>query len=742
MGTRAWLALVLGAATLLVLTYVTEPSVFTSIDWLRIHVFYKEYLADAVRHGRLPLWNPHVALGRPFLADVDSVMFYPPNAAYFFLEVHLAAALGIGLHLLLGLYGTLKLARALGISPAASWAAAFVFMSSAPIVGSFSAGLINYGAALCYIPLVLHLLLRLQADRSVRRVAVLGLLLGFQILAGHPQVTWLTCFAALPLLVGRRLGRPIVPALKALGLDLVALGVAVLAAAALAAVALLPLGELAGQSNRHAPSLAFAGSFAMSALGWLTLASPNDPHVPVMPNGQLYAGIVVFLAAPCAWLHWRQPNVRALVLMLACAALLAAGDATPVFRVFYHLIPGLAHFRIPARATVIMTLPLILAAAMFFSTAQSRRSLVLLFVASIAALAMAWTNARQIAMAGGPEHFACARSFALRQGVLVFFAAGLLVLWWQRGRLRLRGVAMVLAASLAVLTVLDLGGATAKLRAENREVPTDAAEARVGRALHAQGLFTADGAPPRLAVGRLVMENSGMRRGWSTFTGYSSMMLGRVWEYIHAGIGLPVPTEQVVYPTGEILKRGPFAYDSMALRVGLDPSTNRLMVRDIPDPRAYLAPAALRVRDHHEATRRMRDGHPFHQIALVEQALPAEIPASVPDEAIAIMGHADITRFEPERVTLRVESPRAAILVLAEPWFPHWEARVAGQPAECFPANAWMRAVLVPAGTSEVVFTYRSPYLVLGAGISLATLVLLLLLSLRPSAKSRQTRSG
>jgi|GEM_PF-5183546 len=90
LGARAWLALVLGAATLLVSTYVTEPSVFTSIDWLHIHVFHKEYLSAAVRHGRLPLWNPHVALGRPFLADVDSVMFYPPTAAYLLLDVRSA----------------------------------------------------------------------------------------------------------------------------------------------------------------------------------------------------------------------------------------------------------------------------------------------------------------------------------------------------------------------------------------------------------------------------------------------------------------------------------------------------------------------------------------------------------------------------------------------------------------------------------------------------------------------------
>jgi hypothetical protein len=731
LGARGWLALALGAAALTVLTYVTEPSVFTSIDWLRIHVFYKEYLAAAIGQGRLPFWNPHIALGRPFLADVDSVVFYPPSAAYVFLEVHLACVLGIGLHLFLGLYGTRKLARAMGIVPVASWAAAFVFVTSAPIVGAFSSGLINYGAALCYIPLVFYLLLRLQAGRSVRLVAVLALVLGFQIFAGHPQATWLTCLGAGLLLVGRRLDRPLVPALKALALDLAALGAAILAASAMAAVVLLPLGELAGQSNRHAPSLSFAGSFAMTALGWLTLASPNDPHSPVMANAQLYAGIVVFLAAPCTFLRWRQPNARALVLILLCAGLLAAGNATPIFRVFYYLIPGLSQFRVPSRATVLMTLALVLAAGMFFSTDQPRRFPFVLAAAALAALGMVWASADAVARYGGPAHLSCARWLAGWQGILVLLATGLMVLWWQRNRLPSPRAPAIVASLLALLSLADIAMAAARLRKENREVPADMVEARLAKVLHDKGLFTKEGAPPRIAVPQLVLENSGMRHGWSTFTGYTSMMLGRVWEYIHAGIGLEVPTEQVAYPDGKILMGGPFAYDSMGLQVGAEPGTNRLVLPNSPDARAYLAPAALRVRDHREATRRMHDGHPFHRVALVEQTLPPHIPTTEPEEGFA--GKAEITRFEPERISVRVNSPRAAILVLAEPWFPHWEAQVDGRPAECFPANAWMRAVLVPAGNSDVVFTYRSTYFALGAGISLATFALLLLLVLRPA---------
>lgn len=57
--------------------------------------------------------------------------------------------------------------------------------------------------------------------------------------------------------------------------------------------------------------------------------------------------------------------------------------------------------------------------------------------------------------------------------------------------------------------------------------------------------------------------------------------------------------------------------------------------------------------------------------------------------------------------------------MLAEPWFPGWSATVNGATVPCVPANAWMRAVAVPEGKSEVVFAFRSTYLAHGAALSL-----------------------
>jgi len=55
-----------------------EPSLFSSVDFL---LFYKQnftFLAEAVNDLRLSTWNPYIGLGRPFLADIQNAVFYPP----------------------------------------------------------------------------------------------------------------------------------------------------------------------------------------------------------------------------------------------------------------------------------------------------------------------------------------------------------------------------------------------------------------------------------------------------------------------------------------------------------------------------------------------------------------------------------------------------------------------------------------------------------------------------------------
>ena len=66
--------------------------------------------------------------------------------------------------------------------------------------------------------------------------------------------------------------------------------------------------------------------------------------------------------------------------------------------------------------------------------------------------------------------------------------------------------------------------------------------------------------------------------------------------------------------------------------------------------------------------------------------------------------------------------------MLADSYFPGWQATVDGEPVEIHPANHLFRGVIVPAGQHRVRFAYRPRSLMLGtaaSGVGVAVLLVL-----------------
>ncbi|MFN2433171.1 MAG: hypothetical protein ABR599_10230 [Gemmatimonadota bacterium] len=143
--------------------------------WFRDFSLYfvpmKALLVELWRAGELPLWDPYLRNGLPFLANPQTGVFYPPSlllvafgldpGLQLFILLHLAAA-GLGCHLFL---------RAAGFRPISSLFGAIGFG-----LGGFLASLINVLnnlQAAAWLPWILLFALRLR--RSPTRGSVLGL---------------------------------------------------------------------------------------------------------------------------------------------------------------------------------------------------------------------------------------------------------------------------------------------------------------------------------------------------------------------------------------------------------------------------------------------------------------------------------------------------------------------------------------------------------------------------------------
>jgi len=152
-------------------------------QWLPWRVFAARHL----RHGVIPLWNPHVLCGVPFLADFQSALFYPPNVLYVLLPIHWAVNVSTALHLFLSLAFTYALARRFGVSRPGGAVAGLAFALGGQQFLRMYQG--NWGAV-CAIPWIpaLFLCADVVLSRGGARWAALGgLALALQLLSGAPQ---------------------------------------------------------------------------------------------------------------------------------------------------------------------------------------------------------------------------------------------------------------------------------------------------------------------------------------------------------------------------------------------------------------------------------------------------------------------------------------------------------------------------------------------------------------------------
>ena len=87
----------------------------------------KAFLAECWAEGHLPLWNPRLFCGTPFLADIQTGVFYPLSAFFYFLPVPLAFNFFVISHYILGALFVYALARHWRCSVTASCLAALCF---------------------------------------------------------------------------------------------------------------------------------------------------------------------------------------------------------------------------------------------------------------------------------------------------------------------------------------------------------------------------------------------------------------------------------------------------------------------------------------------------------------------------------------------------------------------------------------------------------------------------------------
>lgn len=320
---------------------------------------YWEAASQALRSGRVPLWNPQLFMGAPFLANSQVGFFYPLNwPVWWLLPVPYTFTASIVLHLGLGGLGVYWLGRRrLGLSRPGAFLSASLFALSGYLMAQVAH--INQLQGLAWLPWVLGVYdLGLAGGsggwwRWLRATLpthlLLAGLLALQLAAGHTQTLFITLVGLGLWLVVGTAGRWRTDLLR-YGAGL---GLAGLLAGGLVAIQLLPTLELIQRSGRAGGlPLNEALSFSLHPL-LLTRSLLPDYGPPLFSEYVAFLPLTACLLAGLAvWRCRSRPELFPVLVLTVVGLFFALGQFNPLY-VLLARLPGFAFFRVPARWLVL-----------------------------------------------------------------------------------------------------------------------------------------------------------------------------------------------------------------------------------------------------------------------------------------------------------------------------------------------------------------------------------------------------
>ncbi|MBN1761333.1 MAG: YfhO family protein [Chitinispirillaceae bacterium] len=732
-------------------------------DFIEQYFPYRVFASRALRHLTFPFWNPYSFSGMPFFADIQSAVLYPFNL----LLVLFSGRNGISPvvyeyqiigHILLAGIFTYVLAGDFNRSRTASLLAALIYM-----LGGFTTTHIFHITMIHALPWFACSLLTLRRalQRSSVKYAILtGAALCCVAFAGHPQM-----FVYLHYLLGAcfvwhliehfRTKQPTKKVWIPVAIFLLAIG----SGAGLSAVQLLPASKLGEESQRPKMEYRLSAQGSFRPYRFITLVAPNffstpnncrehvpyywgttpkdiDPGAHYFWETSLYLGVLPLFFTLLALLMLRSPPVFFLGTFAAGSFLIAMGDATPVYRLAYMLVPGMKLFRNPARIGIIFTLMTALLSA--FSTdwlignsaglPSVKKKKIALISAGIGAIILIFSiafssgvfqsavldfiatgnmfgnNSRQLDAFVSQAAYPYAAKQLWLFAVLALGTLGIL-LGRMYGKLPVRTFSLLVPAVL-LIDVLFFGYGFAIMKTDPTKIYESNPLIRSIRDEYHKRLFRINSRgslPGTDNIGGphlLFRRNEGTVHELFLMEGYNPLRLKR-----------------------ELMDRKQRTFDvlNIGYKISVDEASGRIGIVPHPTgfPRVRMVSSFTVETDESRILPLLQNPDFDYATTVILEETPEGIPSG---NHGPINASATITSYGYNKIVTEVSSDRPALLVLSEVFYPAWKATVDGRSAKVLRADYALRAIPVPAGKHRVICRYSDSAFNKGLLISLLTL--------------------
>jgi len=736
--------------------------------------------------GEMPLWNPQILAGAPFLADAQGSVLYPLDLVLYWMPLAEAFAWYTAIHVSLAGLGTYVFGRLLELRRPAALLAALAFMFSGAFITSATFPQVIGVAA--WIPILLAIVERIvQRGRASRWLWIGGALaVGTQFLAGHPEISMyaLLMMGAYGLARLAMVGRSAPRSAMWAGVQIASL---IVVGAALAAIQLLPTLEAVGNNARiGARSATDLAAFAWPLPQLWTFVLPdlfgNPTHRQWLDiwswtwrdSGPLfwgaknyveagqYLGVLTWLLAVVGLLRGRRAVALIFGVLGLVSLLFVLGS--PLYLLMQG-VPGFTQLRSPFRWILPFSLTISMLAGLGMDSLLRRPlrapavvgiTVGALTVAAVA-LSIAWPEPfLKLAQRFVTDPPWAERAFGIAYRTLPQVLSTPNMFWGYeaQGLLRLGLVALLggvvllglrrnerlATAAACALVVLDLYSVHGRfLPASDTSLAPQANKPPVVQAIEQREQH---GEPWRFTTfergeEKTFLANAAMYYGWQDARGYDSIVPRWYAEFTRR-MGLPIDSLAFnrIAPVYD-----PNVLDNVMLGM--------LNVKYVLTEQRISNPSFVEIyRDGHIAAYQNMTVLPRSWVAPVARVVP---PGEQPlehtdardvvylerdpgDAALASAGHgtSQVQHYGYNDITLDVHVDGPAWLVLADSWGPGWHARAvsADQPSidlQVFRAYSVLRTVHLPAaGNWTVEFTYWPESVRLGLLTSGAAALLVL----------------
>ncbi|MCX6833438.1 MAG: hypothetical protein NT028_15165, partial [candidate division Zixibacteria bacterium] len=354
------------AATLVFVVVLFNKFIFSNAmlygsDTINAGVYFREFMVDYYKaHGSVPMWSPYIFCGMPFVDAFHGDIFYLPTFVLkMLLPLHRALGWGLILHIYsAGLFAYLC-ARGFGLSKVAS---AFVSLVAPGHDGKIFVTTL--------FPLAFHFLNRGTTTFRLKWFLLLGLTIALIILTPHPQMAYFTLWALAGFFVYRLvfMFRDKIGAVK-MALTTVMFVLAVVIGLFGSAIQFYPgykyiqeYSPRAGTGAEGRGGWEWATSWSLHLeelvgqfVPFFAGVSINDPESKggywgrnAFKDNTEYTGFFPILIGIVGIALWRRRETWFFVGMAAFALVYALGATTPLFYIFYAIIPNVGKLRAPS----------------------------------------------------------------------------------------------------------------------------------------------------------------------------------------------------------------------------------------------------------------------------------------------------------------------------------------------------------------------------------------------------------